>query len=98
VRNVTFIDDLFLMEWVNAGLALDLSSELGAIKVGQDSPIIVLGASNQLTVVGPTAAQFGKGLGDSKTLYVVANGGLAKPLNGTLTEGAQGIAVDRRAF
>ncbi|RDW89772.1 hypothetical protein BP6252_01804 [Coleophoma cylindrospora] len=98
VSNVTFIDDFAFDRQGNAWVALDPSSELGVIRPGQDDVIIVLGSSSPFTVAGPTSVQFGRACGDTETLYVVTNGGLANPVNGTITVGAQVLAVGTGGF
>ncbi|RDW69884.1 hypothetical protein BP5796_08281 [Coleophoma crateriformis] len=98
VSNVTFIDDFAFDRQGNAWVALDLSSELGVIRPGQKDVTIALGASSSLTVAGPTSVQFGRACGDTETLYVVTNGAWANPINGTVTVGAQVLAVGTGEF
>lgn len=98
VRNVTFIDDFVFDKDGTAWLALDESWEIGTIKAGQANATIVLGASDQLTVAGPTSVKFGRSSGFEDTLFVATNGGLASPRNGTIFEGAKILAVDTRGF
>ncbi|KZV85268.1 hypothetical protein EXIGLDRAFT_753419 [Exidia glandulosa HHB12029] len=49
----------------------------------------VAGGSGELTVAGCTAALFAR---DGRTLYVVTNGGLEIPVNGTIVEGGKFVA------
>ena len=59
-----------------------------------DKVVTVDGSQYQLTVAGDTACHFGRRQTDRKTLYVVTDGGLADPVNGTVVEGGKAIALD----
>lgn len=53
----------------------------------------VAGSIGSLAVAGCTSAQFGRGILDRETLYVVTDGGLERPVNGTITEGGKVVAI-----
>lgn len=61
---------------------------------GNATSVVVLGAPTELLLAGDTAVAFGRGPSDGKILYVSTSGGLSDPVNGTLTEGGQVVAVD----
>lgn len=60
----------------------------------QGNDIIVAGAQQQSIVAGAIAGAFGRTAADRAVLYVVTNGGLAGPINGTFFEPAKVVAVD----
>lgn len=82
----------------NVWVTLDEGSELGFIKAGQNTTTVVLGSPDQLTIPGPTSAQFGRTQADKDIVYVATNGGLAAPINGTITEGGKVVAVDTKGY
>ena len=55
---------------------------------------IIAGSLNSTAIAQPTAAQLGRGPRDRDVLYITTAGGLAVPVNGNLTVGAQVVAVD----
>ncbi|KAH8879526.1 hypothetical protein GQ53DRAFT_854614 [Thozetella sp. PMI_491] len=63
-----------------------------------ETATIVDGATDSLALAGGTACRFGRGPTDRKTLYVVTDGGLGSPVNGTLTEGGKLVGVDTTSF
>lgn len=60
--------------------------------------IIVAGHLNSTEIAEPTACAFGRTAADAHVLYVVTAGGLATPINGTVTVGAQVLALDTRMW
>ena len=54
---------------------------------------VVAGNKNSTVIAGDTAAAFGKTNKDEGILYVVTNGGIAAPVNGTFIEGGKVLAV-----
>jgi hypothetical protein len=64
------------------------------VVTADDKVVTVDGFQYQLTVAGDTACHFGRRQTDRKTLYVVTDGGLADPVNGTVVEGGKAIALD----
>jgi hypothetical protein len=78
---------------------IDTNSGNTVVAVGQDGKsVIVAGALGQLTVAGDTSAVFGRGRGDCDILYVATCGGLASPVNGTVTEPGKVVGIDTRGF
>jgi len=65
-------------------------TEIGTEKVEVE---VVAGSKDQLIVPGGTAVSMGRRSWDRDTAYVSTNGGLAEPVNGTLTEGGKVAAV-----
>ncbi len=51
---------------------------------------IIAGNTNSNLLAGDTAAAFGRTALDQSILYVVTNGGIAAPVNGTYIEGREG--------
>ncbi|KAK2011571.1 hypothetical protein LZ32DRAFT_679651 [Colletotrichum eremochloae] len=64
------------------------------LKVGSGRLTPVFGASDSLALAGPTAARFGRTKLDRHTVYVTTNGGVAGPINGTVTEPGKVVAID----
>ncbi|VUC25643.1 unnamed protein product [Clonostachys rosea] len=60
--------------------------------------VTVAGRIDQLDVAGATACQFDRRKGREHMLYVVTNGGLAGPVNGTEVEGGKVLVIDTTAF
>ncbi|KAI0401079.1 hypothetical protein F4802DRAFT_601354 [Xylaria palmicola] len=58
---------------------------------------VVAGSLADFAVAGCTAAAFGRTAHDSRTLYVVTNGALRAPVNGT-TEPGKIVAIDTSAY
>jgi hypothetical protein len=78
----------------NAWICENLWNRISVVESGMGNATVVLGMTDRLTVPGPTAARFGRTKKDDKILYVVSSGGLAAPINGTLTVGGKVLAVD----
>ena len=55
---------------------------------------IIAGSLNSTAIAEPTSCAFGRGVTDQGILYVITSGGLAAPVNGNITVGAQVVAVD----
>ncbi|KAK8001700.1 hypothetical protein PG991_013922 [Apiospora marii] len=60
--------------------------------------VILAGNLNSTEIAEPTACAFGRTPADAHVLYVVTAGGLASPINGTVTVGAQVLALDTRMW
>ena len=72
-----------------------LTQQSTLLKVKPDgSSRIILGSKNSTTIAGDTAAQFGRTRADKGILYVVTDGGMSVPVNGTYIEGGKVVAVD----
>ncbi|KAK5727773.1 hypothetical protein LTR17_012431 [Elasticomyces elasticus] len=59
---------------------------------------IVAGSLNSTQFAEPTSCAFGRTEGDKHVLYVVTAGGLATPVDGDVSVGAQVLAVDTRLW
>lgn len=66
--------------------------------INNKPPSPVVGATNQLTVAGNTAAALGRTSRDDRVLYITTNGAISTPVNGTLVEGGKVVAVDTDRF
>jgi sugar lactone lactonase YvrE len=93
----TFMDDFIIDDGGNAWIATNTANLL-LVVTADDKLITVDGSKYQLTVAGATACRFGRRQTDRKTLYVVTDGGLAAPVNGTVVEGGKVVAVDTSGF
>lgn len=63
---------------------------------GHSKAKIIAGQLNSTEIAEPTSAAFGRTRHDKHVLYVVTAGGLAAPVNGNITVGAQVLAVDMK--
>ncbi|KAM6479841.1 hypothetical protein HDV62DRAFT_399338 [Trichoderma sp. SZMC 28011] len=78
---------------------LPTTSQNTVIRVSLDGRVQQLaGAAASLAVGGGTAAQFGRGLHQKKTLFVTTSGDRFSPINGTLVEPGKLVAVDLSAI
>jgi len=69
------------------------------IAIGGDGKIVYgVGYPDTMTLVGPTATAFGKAEGDTNTVYIVTNGGLLNPVNGSILEGGRLVAIDATSY
>lgn len=59
---------------------------------------IIAGSLNSTQMAEPTSCAFGRTPEDSHVLYVVTAGGIATPVDGHITVGAQVLAVDTRQW
>ena len=89
----------------DTGLGDDFAiDERGDVYLAEDSTVVriapggrqdlVVGSVNSTAVTGDTSARFGRTEADQDVLYVVTNGGLSSPVNGTYVEGGKVVAVD----
>ncbi|KAK5632487.1 hypothetical protein RRF57_008201 [Xylaria bambusicola] len=91
------IDDFLIDEegrfWVatNSGNTVEVAD-------GDSPSVVVVGSPSELTVAGDTALALGRTKADKNIVYVVTSGALAHPVNGTLTEPAKVVAIDRTGF
>ncbi|KAK9364351.1 hypothetical protein V1509DRAFT_643775 [Lipomyces kononenkoae] len=94
-----FVDDLTTgpLKKNTIWAATNVGDSVVAVKLNGTS-VVVDGSPQQLTVAGATSSAFGRTSNDTYILYVTTTGGLADPVNGTLTEGGEVIAIDTRHF
>ena len=97
VYSGTSMDDFIFDDEGNAWIATNPANLL-LVVTADDKAVTVDGSQYQLTVAGDTACRFGRRQTDRKTLYVVTDGGLAAPVNGTVVEGGKVVAVDTSGF
>ncbi|OTB03823.1 hypothetical protein M426DRAFT_23348 [Hypoxylon sp. CI-4A] len=57
---------------------------------------VAVGSNNDLTVAGDTAVGFGRTLADEDILYVTTSGAATFPINGTVVEPGNIVAIDAR--
>lgn len=107
IANVgTFMDDFTFDAHGNAWIVTDSANTLIVVppegrgnQTSSIAPFVTLdGSLTSMMLAGGTACAFGRRAGDSHVLYVVTNGGLTSPVNGTVTEGGKVVAIDTRGF
>jgi hypothetical protein len=91
----TLVDDFIFDNKGNAWLAQHALNVIGVVKVG-GGVITVAGKTDELTIAGSTACQFGR-KGDEHILYVATCGALSFPVDGKV-EGGKVVAVDTSKF
>ncbi|KAI0467604.1 hypothetical protein F4859DRAFT_494035 [Xylaria cf. heliscus] len=97
VESVGKVDALFIDDFVEdyAGefyVAAGTNNTIVELQQNGSSKVVA-GSLTDLTVAGCTATAFGRTVHDSRTLYVVTNGGIQAPVNGK-TEPAKIVALD----
>ncbi|KAK5658186.1 hypothetical protein OQA88_2159 [Cercophora sp. LCS_1] len=95
--DVAFLDDFTFDYNATAWATTHLDNKLVAIKPN-GAAVVVEGSAQELTVAGDTACHFGRTEKDRKVLYIVTDGGIASPVNGTMVEGGKVVAVDTSGF
>ncbi|OCL15315.1 quino protein amine dehydrogenase beta chain-like protein [Glonium stellatum] len=63
------------------------------IEPGHAEVKVIAGNENSTIIAGDTSAAFGRTKKDKEILYVVTNGGIAAPVNGTFIEGGKVLAI-----
>ena len=87
--------DDFAIKGVAAYLVTGAGNSIERIGLdGTPKGRIIAGDLNSTQFAEPTSAAFGRTEGDADILYVVTGGGLATPVDGNITIGAQILAVD----
>lgn len=94
----TTIDDIIVAHNGDVFAAGGPANELYLIKKGSGRLSRILGETDSLELSGATAARFGRTKADGHILYVTTDGGVAAPINGTLTEPGKVVAVDTRGL
>ncbi len=82
----------------DAFLVTGPGNSLEEVGLGGQPQVIVAGNLNSTELAEPTSAAFGRGEGERGVVYVTTGGGLADPVNGDETVGAQLVAVDIRGL
>ncbi|KAI0448277.1 hypothetical protein F5B21DRAFT_498061 [Xylaria acuta] len=92
------IDDFVIDERGQFWAATNFNNTVAVAKPGSTG-IVVVGESTQLTVAGDTALVLGgRTKSDKNIVYTVTSGAVAGPVNGTVTEPAKIVAIDRTGF
>lgn len=91
----TIVDDFAFDQRGDIWSTTNLDYTLVKVAPG-GSAFVVLGGPGQLVMAGNAAAAFGQTPADKHILYVVTDGALASPVNGTIIEPAKVVAVDTR--
>ncbi|KAI1128457.1 hypothetical protein F5Y10DRAFT_240411 [Nemania abortiva] len=91
------IDDFLIDEKGEFWAATNFENTVAVAKVGSIG-VVVAGTPTTLTVAGDTALAFGRTPKDKNIVYVPTGGALARPVNGTVTEPAKIVAIDRTGF
>ncbi|KAI0200567.1 hypothetical protein F4808DRAFT_428316 [Astrocystis sublimbata] len=91
------IDDFEIDERGQIWAATNFNNTVAVDGPGSAATVVV-GRSTDLTVAGDTALAFGRTKGDKNIVYTVTGGALARPVNGTITEPAKIVAIDRTGF
>ncbi|OIW28641.1 hypothetical protein CONLIGDRAFT_389394 [Coniochaeta ligniaria NRRL 30616] len=97
IKEAIFLDDFAIGSDGVIWAVENVANRLFAVRP-DGSYEVVEGGINQTTVAGDTAAAFGRGKTDQKTLYVVTSGAQAGPVNGTYVEGGKVVAVDTSGY
>ncbi|KAJ2978282.1 hypothetical protein NUW58_g7545 [Xylaria curta] len=90
--NTSFVDDFTKDNTGRFWIATGSNNTIVTLR-SDGSTEVAAGSLTELTVAGCTAAAFGRTVQDNRTLYVVTNGALLAPVNGT-TEPAKIVAID----
>ncbi|KAI0129090.1 hypothetical protein BJ170DRAFT_722035 [Xylariales sp. AK1849] len=99
VLNSTLQFDDFAIQGDDAYLVTGAGNSIEKIGLdGTPKGSIIAGSLNSTQFAEPTACAFGRTENDEHILYVVTAGGIAFPVNGNLTVGAQVLAVDTRMW
>lgn len=94
----SFVDDFTFGVDGTLWAVSNYGNDVVAVSPGGGKVQSVVGRKDQLTLAGDTAAAFGRGRVDREVLYVSTAGGLAEPVNGTVTEPGKVVAVDTKGF
>ncbi|KAJ8130150.1 hypothetical protein O1611_g3480 [Lasiodiplodia mahajangana] len=91
------IDDFLIDERGEYWAATNFENTVAVAKM-YSTGVVVVGSPTTLTVAGDTALAFGRTEKDKNIVYVPTGGALARPVNGTVTEPAKIVAIDRSGF
>ncbi|KAJ2997290.1 hypothetical protein NUW58_g689 [Xylaria curta] len=95
--NAENIDDFVIDEKGNCWATTNFQNTVDVAQMGSPGKVVV-GKSTELTVAGDTALALGRTKRDKNIVYVVTGGALGRPVNGTVTEPAKVVAIDRTEF
>ncbi|KAI1179724.1 hypothetical protein F4777DRAFT_396883 [Nemania sp. FL0916] len=91
------IDDFLIDEHGEYWAATNFMNTVDVAKLG-GTGVTVLGKPTELTVAGDTALALGRTKADKNIIYVSTGGALNRPVNGTITEPAKVVAIDRTGY
>ncbi|KAL9601938.1 MAG: hypothetical protein Q9219_002162 [cf. Caloplaca sp. 3 TL-2023] len=89
------VDDFALDARGQAYLTLNAENEVAKVTVPEGEATVLAGSPEDVvTVAGPAAAAFGRGLVDRASLYVVTNGGISGYSSGNFSVGGRVSRID----
>ncbi|KAI1158233.1 hypothetical protein F5B18DRAFT_641882 [Nemania serpens] len=91
------IDDFLIDEKGKYWAATNFDNTVAVASQGATG-VVVAGTTTELTVAGDTALALGRTIRDRNIVYAVTGGALNRPVNGTVTEPAKVVAIDRTGF
>ena len=91
------LDDLTFTPGGDILACSNLDNTLIQVNVKTGKAKVVAGAVTSTALAGDTAVDFGKGWEDKHVAYVSISGGIADPINGTVSVGGGIVAVDTLA-
>ncbi|KAJ8119710.1 hypothetical protein ONZ43_g3400 [Nemania bipapillata] len=91
------IDDFVIDEKGEYWAATNFENTVAVAKM-YSTGVVVAGTPTTLTVAGDTALAIGRTKVDKDIVYVVTGGALNRPVNGTITEPAKVVAINRSGF
>ncbi|KAI1155365.1 hypothetical protein F4825DRAFT_408326 [Nemania diffusa] len=91
------IDDFLIDEKGEYWAATNFENTVAVAKI-HSTGVVVAGTTTTLTVAGDTALAIGRTKSDKDIIYVVTGGALNRPVNGTITEPAKIVAINRAGF
>ena len=92
-NTVGTFDDFAMRHHTTAFITQGPGNQIAKVKV-QGTETEVAGGLNSTDLAGPTSARFGRTSRDRRVLYVITNGGLQVPVNGTVALGGKLTAMD----
>ncbi|KAI1351855.1 hypothetical protein F5Y01DRAFT_281342 [Xylaria sp. FL0043] len=95
--DVPFMDDFLIDEEGKYWGATNSGNTVVVAKEGTGS-VVVAGKATELTVAGVTALALGRTEKDKNIVYAVTGATITSPVNGTVSESAKVVAIDRAGF
>ncbi|KAI1415499.1 hypothetical protein F5Y13DRAFT_145173 [Hypoxylon sp. FL1857] len=98
IRSV-FMDNFEFAPRDHATIFAALNADNRLLAIAPDgTPTYVAGTPDEMILTGPVSPAFGKVKGDTNTVYVVTDGALLNPVNGSIIEGGRIVAIDTTPF
>ncbi|APA13045.1 hypothetical protein SS1G_08548 [Sclerotinia sclerotiorum 1980 UF-70] len=94
VSNVPKADDFVFKSDGTIWVAQNQVDELSYIPVGKKQATLVAGSTISTTLAGVTSGHFGRTIADANILYLATSGGIASPINGTVSVAGSILMVD----